>query len=284
MPHLHHAGWDWSRAAVIAGLLLTASIYTTGWLRLRASSATSLPGWRAGSFLAGLFSIWAAAASPLATLDHQWLTVHMIQHLLLMTVAPPLIWLASPVEPLLHGLPRLVRAAGDGSMRWAPLRRTCTALAHPAVSWLAATAALTFWHVPAALTRGMQSPGAHAVEAASFLEAGLRFWWPVVRIWTGPQVEPRWSIVLYLFFATLPCDILSGFLVFSERVAYPIYLAVPGHTYASVLADQQCAGALMWTVVTIVYLAAGTLVATRSLSPNHSPVMVQAQAPSAETL
>src|SRR6185295_4055855 len=75
-----------------------------------------------------------------------------------------------------------------------------------------------------------------------------------------------WSIVLYLFLATLPCDVLSGFLVFSERIAYPMYLSAPRHMSVSVLDDQQRAGALMWTAVTIIYVVAGVIVATRSLS------------------
>jgi cytochrome c oxidase assembly factor CtaG len=70
-----------------------------------------------------------------------------------------------------------------------------------------------------------------------------------------------------LFLATLPCDVLSAFLVFSERVAYPVYLSAPNRSSLSVFQDQQAAGALMWTVVTIVYLVAGTVVATRLLSP-----------------
>ena len=73
--------------------------------------------------------------------------------------------------------------------------------------------------------------------------------------------------MLYLFLATLPCDVLSGFLVFSDRLAYPVYLSAPSRSTLSVFQDQQAAGALMWTVVTIVYLVAGTVVATRLLSP-----------------
>ena len=77
-------------------------------------------------------------------------------------------------------------------------------------------------------------------------------------------------MILYLFLATLPCDILSGFLVFSERVAYPVYLSTSRQSGLSVLADQQCAGALMWTCVTIVYLVAGAILSTHLLSPQSS--------------
>ena len=77
-------------------------------------------------------------------------------------------------------------------------------------------------------------------------------------------------MILYLFLATLPCDILSGFLVFSERVAYPVYLSTSRQSGLSVLADQQCSGALMWTCVTIIYLVAGVILSTRLLSPQAS--------------
>src|SRR5262249_37886781 len=81
--------------------------------------------------------------------------------------------------------------------------------------------------------------------------------------------SPGWSMILYLFLATLPCDILSGFLVFSERVAYSVYLSSPHESSLSVLADQECAGALMWTCVTIVYLVAGAILSTELLSPRR---------------
>jgi hypothetical protein len=75
---------------------------------------------------------------------------------------------------------------------------------------------------------------------------------------------------LYLFLATLPCDILSGFLVFSDRVAYPVYLSAPGMFGFSVLEDQQCAAALMWTCVTLVYLVPAAIISTRLLAPATS--------------
>src|SRR5262249_61029174 len=97
---------------------------------------------------------------------------------------------------------------------------------------------------------------------APVLLAGLLFGRPVGP--PGPsRPEPRWSTVLYLFLATLPCDILSGFLVFSDRVAYSVYLSTSSGLTA--LDDQQCAGAVMWTCVTVVYLVAGTIVSIRLL-------------------
>ena len=73
-------------------------------------------------------------------------------------------------------------------------------------------------------------------------------------------------MLLYLFLATLPCDVLSAFLVFSDRVAYPMYVYQHHHSGLSALEDQQCAGALMWTCVTVVFLVAGTVLSTQLLS------------------
>jgi len=208
-----------------------------------------------------------AVGSPLAALDEQMLTVHMIQHLLLMTFAAPLILLGLPVTPFLQGLPHQFAQAVVGPLfRWPPVQRLGRMLVRPAFSWLAATATLVGWHVPVIFTLALQSGAWHLFEQATFLVAGLLFWWPVVQPWPNAPTEPRWSILLYLFLATLPCDILSAFLVFSERVAYPAYLSALRQSDLSVLTDQQCAGALMWTCVTIVYLVPAAILSTRLLS------------------
>jgi cytochrome c oxidase assembly factor CtaG len=241
--------------------------YLRGWLRLRSRFAQAAGAWRAAGFLLGLVLIWIAVASPLASGDAHLLTVHMVQHLVLMSLAPPLIWLADPVRLLFCAVPsRLTGSVVLPIARWRPIQRFGRLLGHPVVCWVAATTALVAWHVPALLTLTLHSSAWHVIEHASFLVGGLLFWWPVVEPWPTSSTERPWSIVLYLFLATLPCDVLSGFLVFSERIAYPMYLSAPGHSSVSVLDDQQRAGALMWTAVTIIYLVAGAIVATRSLS------------------
>jgi putative membrane protein len=247
--------------------------YMCGSLRLRSRSAEAVGAWRAAGFLLGLVLIWIAVASPLSRGDAHLLTVHMVQHLVLMSLAPPLIWLADPVRRLTCALPsRVTESVALPIARWRPSQGLGRLLGHPVVCWVAATAALVAWHVPALLALSMQSNAWHAIEHASFLAGGLLFWWPVVQPWPTSSTEPRWSIVLYLFMATLPCDALSGFLVFSERIAYPMYSSAHQHMTLSALDDQQLAGALMWTVVTFVYLVAGVIVATRALS--RSSVLV----------
>jgi putative membrane protein len=236
---------------------LTALWYLYAW------RGSAIPTWRAASFLLGLLCIWIAAASPVAFLDGRMLTAHMAQHLLLMTFAPPLIWMGEPVRLL---PPRFAAAA----FRSAPIRLLGRLLGHPAFCWLAAAAALVAWHIPALFRLGMESPAWHLTEHATFLAAGLLFWWPVVQPWPGVARWPRWSMLLYLFLATLPCDVLSGLLVFSDRIAYPIYLCTPRHSELSALEDQQCAAALMWTCVTVAFVIAGTIQSTQLLSPRNA--------------
>ena len=272
MPHLHHGALE-SLGSVLLTLIIvfTALVYLRGWLHLHSVSLTVIEIWRAVGFWLGLFLIWVAGASPVAMFDHELLTVHMVQHLLLMTLAPPLIWLGAPAIPLARGLPRhFVQAVVDPMFQWPPSKRFGRVLAQPCFCWLAAAAALVGWHVPPAFALGLQSGAWHMVEHASFLATGLLFWWPVVQASTNGSKPPDLAIILYLFLATLPCDILSGFLVFCDRVVYPVYFSSPRPFGLSALEDQQCAGALMWICVTVVYLVAGAILTTRLLSARIS--------------
>src|SRR5215472_1488847 len=267
MTHLHHAALGLSQSVLFTLILVFAElVYLRGCLSIRSNALKINSGWRAFSFLLGLLLIWVALASPIAGLDHELLTVHMLQHLLLMTLAPPLIWLSAPIDPLLQGLPgRFVKSLLHPlwqSPAWNSFRR---ALGNPKFAWLAACAALVGWHIPTFFALGMQSAPWHLFEHLSFLATGLLFWWPVVQP-SGSSGQDL-SMILYLFFATLPCDILSGFLVFSDRVVYPMYFSSLHLLGFSPLVDQQCAAALMWTCVTIVYLVAGAILTMRLLSP-----------------
>jgi putative membrane protein len=248
-------------------MVLAGFAYLRGWLHLRTTNAKVIPAWRAAGFLLGLFLAWVALGSPLAAFDEELLTVHMIQHLLLMTIAPPLILLGGPVMPLLHGLPRqFVQTVLGSVFRLPAAQRAGKIISQPAICWLAASATLVGWHVPTAFTLGLQSEAWHVVEHACFVGSGFLFWWPVVRPWPSVVSWPRWGMLLYLFLATLPCDILSGFLVFCDRVVYPSYLTAPRPFGISALEDQQCAGALMWTCVTLIYLLPAAILTIQLLT------------------
>jgi putative membrane protein len=269
MPSTHHTamGLSSSSATILVALFLLSFLYVRGWRRMRRASASAIPGWRLASFLFGMSLVWAALGSPLVAYDHDLLTVHMIQHLLLMTFAPALILLGEPLLVFRYGLPRFAQVLRDQVFRRALVQRLGRAISRPALCWIVSASTLMGWHAPALFTLGMHSEVWHCVEQASFFAAGFLFWLPVVQPWPSVSTEPQWSTLLYLFLATLPCDILSGFLVFSDRVAYPVYFSMPRHFGFSVLEDQQCAAALMWTCVTLVYLVPAAILSTRLLSP-----------------
>jgi putative membrane protein len=255
-PAFQFAPDSWSLPIpVTVALILMAFIYLRGWLHLRRALPNAIPTSRMAAFLSGLLSVWLAVASPLAALDEQWLSVHMVQHLLLMTVAPPLILLGAPPLLLLHGLPSAFNRTFLGPfLRSSFLEHIGYLVREPLFCWLAAIMVLIGWHVPAAFSLGLQSHFWHEFEHASFLVAGLLFWWPVISPWPTVPRHSRWSIVLYLFLATLPCDALSAYLAFCDRVVYPEYLSVPRQFSMTALQDQEFAGALMWVFVTFAYL------------------------------
>ena len=270
--HAQHGYFSSLISSVMAVLLvLLVFVYSRGWFRLRRASPISFPPWRVAAFVAGLFSLWIALGSPLAALDHQLLTVHMIKHLLLMAVSAPLILLGAPTMPLLCGSPK-------GFMRLSLLLRSRTPpwlghfLSNPVFCWLAGTTAVIAWHIPTLFQLGLSSNTWHIVESACFLSAGLLFWLPIVGTRPREAKGPQWSMFmpLYLFLGTLPCDILSAFLTFCGRVVYPSYLSAARIWNLSPLQDQECAGALMWVCVTFAYLIPAVVITAQILSPRRA--------------
>jgi putative membrane protein len=273
MPHIHHAAAMGlslsSTATILVALVFVSLLYVRSWRRMQRASASAIPGWRLASFLSGMSLIWVALGSPLVAYDHDLLTVHMIQHLLLMTFAPALILLGEPFLMFWHGLPRFGEIVFGPFFRRPLVQRFARMISRPALCWIVSASTLLAWHVPALFTLEMRSEVWHCVEQGSFLGAGFLFWLPVVQPWPSVSMGPQWSTLLYLFLATLPCDLLSGFLVFSDRVAYPMYFSMPRNFGFSVLEDQQCAAALMWTCVTLVYIVPAATLSTRLLSPRN---------------
>jgi cytochrome c oxidase assembly factor CtaG/polyferredoxin len=252
----------------MVGLLFTCLLYVRGWRSLRPLHATVLPKRRLACFLAGIGSLWVAIASPLDTFANLLLTVHMIQHLLLMLVAPPLILLASPEIPLLRGLPRWVARDVLGPfLTWPLLKHFGRALTNPAFCLLAAAVALLGWHVPAAYDVALLSPGWHQVEHACFFATSLLFWWPVIQPWPGTPHWPRWTIPAYLLCGAIVSSVLGALLCFSDQPLYRAYEAAPRLFGLSALDDQIAAGAVMWVFGSFVLLGAAVVVTVDLLDP-----------------
>ena len=198
---------------------------------------------RTVALMGGIAALLLVVASPVAHLDHHLLTAHMAQHLILMLVAAPLILLGARLSTLPQP----------------PL----------AICWLAGSSTVILWHVPAIFERALESHLWHGVEDASFLIAGIVFWRPMIG-------NTGWSAPIYLFLATLPCDVLSAFLAFSGHVVFRPY--VSGHAAMfglSPLDDQALAGALMWVAVTFAYLLPALVLTGRLIRTERSnPVQI----------
>jgi cytochrome c oxidase assembly factor CtaG/ferredoxin len=250
------------------GLLATAFVYLRGWSRIRRTRPLLFPPWRAWCFVGGLFSLWIAIASPLDTLDGLLLVAHMTQHLILMSVAPPLLLLGAPAVPLLRGLPRSVLRDGLGPFFRTPaLHHVARVLTHPIFAWFAMNIAYLAWHVPQGYELALASPGWHQLEHACFLFTSLLFWFPVIQPWPSVSSVNRWVILPYLVGADLVNTALSAVLTFAGRVIYPSYANGPRLFGLSALNDQAAAGALMWVIGSVFYLVPLGAISLHLLSP-----------------
>jgi cytochrome c oxidase assembly factor CtaG/polyferredoxin len=252
------------------GLILLAVIYFRGWLKLRKQVPHRFDGWRLGSFLGGVGTVFLALDSPLDTFSNLLLQAHMIQHLLLMMIAPPFLLLGNPFLPLLTGLPRpIVREVIRPFLLWRVCKRFGRWLTHPKVTWILFVVMSLGWHAPPLYELTLRSPTWHIVEHVCFLGSGVLFWWPVILPWPSRPQWPEWTIIPYLLLADVQNTVLSAFLTFSDRVVYPTYSLVPQFPGMDSLSDQHAAGVIMWVPGSIVYLIPAAIIAARFLSPRR---------------
>src|SRR5258708_29462319 len=145
MPHIPQPAMGSSSpssAIILVALVLVSFLYLLGWRRMLGISASAIPAWRTASFLFGMSLVWAALGSPLVAYEHDLLTVHMIQHLLLMTFAPALILLGEPLLVIWHGLPRFAQFLRDHVFRRLLPQRLGRALSRPAFCWIVSASTL----------------------------------------------------------------------------------------------------------------------------------------------
>jgi cytochrome c oxidase assembly factor CtaG len=256
---------------IIVVLLLAAIIYLRGWWRVHRRLPRRFPLWRLIAFQAGLLTLFLALSSPLHEFGELLLQFHMVQHLLLMMVVPLLLLLGAPILPLLRGMPRPVLQYGLSHLFGsAPLQKAAHLLTHPLFCLLAFTVSNVAWHVPNLYELALRSEFYHDVQHICFLSTGLLFWWPVVQPWPSRRRWPLWTMIPYLLFADIQNTALSAFLIFSERVLYPAYAAVPRLWGVSVLDDQAAAGAIMWVPGSVIFLVPVAVLSIRLLDASRA--------------
>lgn len=231
--------------------------------------------------MGGIASLWLALASPIDALGQFLLLAHMTQHLVLMSIAPPLLVLGAPTVPLLRGLPRAwVRDDLAPWMNTRGFERLRRFVMHPLTGWLGMNLAFIGWHVPAAYELALRSNGWHDLEHACFFSTSCLFWWFVLEPWPSRSIWSRWAVPIYLVSADLVNTALSAFLAFCGRVVYPTYAAVPRISGMDALQDQAMAGAEMWVLGSTIFLVPAVLSVAGILWPRrYSGTAAAAPAP-----
>ena len=264
------SSWEFNPWVLIP-IVAFSVLYTRGWLQLHRRAPDRFGFSQLSAFFAGLIAVVCALCSPLDAFAGWLLTVHMIQHLLLMMVAPPLILWGAPYLPLLSGLPRYFAINGVGPfLSSTVLRKLASFVSHPAFCWSAFISINVAWHLPVMYELALRSPSWHRVEHFSFLSTALLFWWPIIQPHPWVARTPRWLIVPYLFLADFQNTALSAFLVFCDRVVYPTYETVPRITGLTALEDQAAAGAMMWVAGSIFFLIPVGLITIELLSTRRT--------------
>ena len=228
---------SWQLDPVLIGSLLTFAVsygLAVGPLRKKLAPGAVFPRKSAILFYSTLVLIYLAEGSPLHDLAEIYLfSAHMVQHLTLSYIVPPLLIAALPVwllRPLLTNRAVL------------PIARTLT---KPAVALLVFTLGLSIWHFPAVYEAQLKSSLIHHLEHVLFMGTSLVMWWPVM----SPLPElPRLGYgtrLMYLILLPVAQVLVSAFLTFAQQPLYPSYVNAPRITSLSALADQQLGGIIM---------------------------------------
>jgi len=211
---------------------------------------------RGALYACGVLVLLLALISPIDTLGDGYLfSAHMLQHLLLVLVVPPLLLLGIPA-PAYRAL-----------LAWGPARRAERALGHPLLAGLLGPATLWVWHAPPLYDAALASQGVHILQHLTFLVTSTIFWWPVLApVEASRRLHPLGSIV-YLMTALVDNSVLGIIITFAPVGLYPAYLhpldrlgALPllrGGWGLNPATDQQLGGVLMWVMGGPVYLLAG---------------------------
>jgi putative membrane protein len=208
---------------------------------------------RSLAFLGGLVAIAVALMSGIESYDTTLFSVHMVQHLLLVLVAAPLIALAAPITQLLRAAPRSFR-----TRVLLPVLHSnaVAAVSHPVVAWLAFALVLWGSHFSPLFNAALEDRTAHDVEHGLYLASALLFWWPVVGLDPSPRRLGYPARALYLLLQ-LPLNSFLGMaILFAQAPLYPHYATLGTPYGITALADQETAGGIMWLGGDVVFIGA----------------------------
>jgi putative membrane protein len=233
-------------------LLLTSLLLPLG-LFMRGAENYPIGQWRKAAFIAGILVIMLALISPLDSLSAALFSAHMVQHLLLILLAAPLLILSRPTAPILRALPR----AWAKSFAWlftnSLLQTILQQLSKLGVAVFLHLAALALWHLPALYGLGLLNSFAHVLEHASFFLTAMLFWWAIY------QPKDYGFRILAIFVVMMASGLLGALMSFTKTAWYPEHAAFTPAWGLSPLEDQQLAGLFMWIPPSLVYVLAAAL-------------------------
>jgi putative membrane protein len=243
---------DWY---VLAGVFGPAWLYARGLRRLwgRAGVGRGVRRWQAWCFAAGIGALFVALISPLDALGGALFSAHMVQHMVLMLVAAPLLVMGNAVVAFLWALPLAWRRRLGGWGRQPDVRGAWYVFSNPFSAWLLHAAAIWVWHVPVLYEATLYSELVHLAQHAAFFGTAMLFWWAALEM--GRRQRLRYGLgVIYVFTTMMHTSILSALLTFSLVLWYPIYADRTAAWGLTPLEDQQLGGLLMWVPAGVIYL------------------------------
>jgi len=271
--------WDW-RVEVISVLALAGTIYLLGWWRVRQRTISKQVHsrwrakaiWRPVAYVGGLLILGIALMSPIDVLAAQLFTFHMIQHVLLVMVVPPLLLLANPLPFSIWGLPKSLRSpAGSLLKRDSLVRHGLQKITGAGLVWMAFVIVYWGWHDPNAYDLALRNSFVHDLEHITFFVVSVLFWWHVTG--AGPKIHrPMSQGVRFAFLlSAIPITMLAGLAItFSTEPIYKYYEAMPRLWGLSVMDDQRIAGVIMWVVGSMMYMVAALIIAARWLQKEEA--------------
>ena len=259
-PHDLWTAWP-LHPSIAVPLVLAAWAYARG-----ATRGSGVRRWQAAAFVAGLLSLALALLSPLDPLSAQLASAHMVQHVLLALIAPPLLVAASAGRRLSWGMPAPWRRSLTRASRRVGLAPARVRMLHrPSVAWLLTVGALWFWHGSVPYEAAVANNLVHAVEHATFFATGLLFWGCVLGSSTTGAEGAEGHGILLLFAMAVQSTLLAALLTFAGEPWYEVYASTTQRWGLDPLLDQQIAGVLMWVPAGAVYPAAALLLLVRFL-------------------
>jgi putative membrane protein len=267
-PHGPDDLWHSWQADPLVTIPLVASslLFILGTWRLRGDLGRLLPGFGLPQilcFAGGIAVLALALLSPLEGLSESLLSAHMVQHILLIAVAPPLLVLGKPEVAWLWALPERLRR---GLARNGPMRAVFAFLspcARPIPAAMIHMATLWIWHSPMLFDAAVASDRLHWLEHVLFFGTALLFWRGVIKARSGR--EGAAAALIACFVTLLQSGLLSALLSFAREALYHTPETADGGL--SALEDQQLAGAIMSLPMCGIYLVAGLVMALRLVTP-----------------